>query len=144
MDPQTALDEARKALARADYRHAAEYLQSYLEWRERGGFEPHNGDALWKELARQCQANIQSISTRRALALLTRWHRGQWCAMYAAQSSGLVKSWSELLTAIQSIANTHTRYVLRRWVQRAARVAGDKERNANDGRRYYSVRSLLW
>jgi hypothetical protein len=137
MDPQSALDAARAALAAGKFTEAKEFLRNYLEWRQRGGFEPANGDATLRELNALAYSRI---STYRALQLFGEWHSGQWCPMYAVQSSRLVASWTDLLIAIRKITDTDVRAKLELWVQRAARRNVGKRKHPHDGNWYYYVR----
>jgi len=44
------------------------------------------------------------------------WHSGQWSAFYAAASSGLVESFSELESECETIDNPTDRQKLREWI----------------------------
>lgn len=62
MDPAETIKQAHNAIASArralqhgqaideHVEHATELLNAYAEWRNRGGFEPVNGDAKAREL----------------------------------------------------------------------------------------------
>ncbi len=53
MDPLACLNDARVCLEDGDYEECLYHLADYWLWRERGGFEPVQGDRLAVQYAKQ-------------------------------------------------------------------------------------------
>jgi hypothetical protein len=68
MDPQQTLNIAGIEITNHNYDDAMEYLDSYREWRDRGGFEPINGDKqydrMMQRIATAAHLRIISMSRR--------------------------------------------------------------------------------
>lgn len=56
------------------------------------------------------------IRNKTARDLMYSWHGGQWSAFYAAASSGLVASWSDLIQEVCQI-DEPDRIKLREWLE---------------------------
>lgn len=58
MDPEVCLVRARDALNDSDTAGCYDALADYLDWRNRGGFEPENGDRRCYDMASEADARL--------------------------------------------------------------------------------------
>lgn len=94
-----------------------------------------------ERLACDCWIRPRVISNARAFQLLSQWHGGQWCPLYAVQSSGLVESWSDLASVVRRNVKGRDQVKLLTWISFAARRNVGKFKHSQDGRYYYRVRN---
>lgn len=71
MDPEVALARAQACAQQlATLPDAVEHLVAYVEWRQKGGFQPVNGDARWLMAYNMMTASLLSNFV---LVLRERW-----------------------------------------------------------------------